>query len=232
MASGWIRWSGVACAAGFALLQATALNAADNGVRTVAEELGERTKPAESSGDSSKGMSDSAVRVFMTYAVTIIPDEMKGADGKAAKVDKSDPNKFMIPPDDARRVIRAATRSAYAEVCNLKDLERANYETLIRGEAAKRTWSEDQMMLINALHMFAVSYFTGNAEITTKEIDEAKGQAPKPDESTAKTMRAKPPQCSPEQKQKVAAAIDAYVKSASVAAPNAAPPAPVAGGGN
>ena len=102
----------------------------------------------------------------MTYAFSIIPDETKGADGKAVKVDKSDPNKFLIPTEDARRVIRVATRSAYAEVCDLGDLARANYNTLMRGEEAKKVWSDQQLLMINALHMFSSSYFSGNAKIT------------------------------------------------------------------
>ena len=92
-----------------------------------------------------------------------------GPDGKPVKVDKSDPNKFVIPVDDARRIIRAATRSAYAEACELQDLARANYKTLMKGEEAKKTWSQDQIFLINALHMFSVSYFAGGVKITTEE---------------------------------------------------------------
>jgi hypothetical protein len=167
----WIQWSGAASAVALALLVGTPLRAADdNGVRPVAEELGQRTKPAaNASGDQKGGLSDSAVRVLMTYAFSIIPDEAPGADGKAVKVDKTDPNKFLIPTEDARRVIRVATRSAYAEVCDLRDLERANYQTLMKGEAAKKIWTHEQLLAINALHMFAVSYFTGDIKITTKE---------------------------------------------------------------
>ena len=105
----------------------------------------------------------------MTYALSIIPDTYPGPDGKPVKVNKDDPNKFVIPVDDARRIVRAATRSAYAEVCNLQDLARANYQTLMKGEEAKKTWSQDQILLINALHLFSVSYFTGSAKITTEE---------------------------------------------------------------
>ena len=42
----WIQWGGAATAAVLALLMGTPLRAADdNGVRPVAEELGQRTKP-------------------------------------------------------------------------------------------------------------------------------------------------------------------------------------------
>jgi hypothetical protein len=270
----WIQWGGAAAAAVLALLAGTPLRAADgNGVRPVAEELGERTKPAANAGGDQKGgLSDSAVRVLMTYAFSIIPDEAPGPDGKAIKVDKTDPNKFLIPTEDARRVIRVATRSAYAEVCELPELERANYQTLMKGEAAKKVWTEEQLLAINALHMFAVSYFTGDIKITTKEeaddqaapakpaaqagpaVPAAEGGAPavpeapqaKPaDEAAAGTnvIAPKRPECSPEQKQKVTNAINAYVQAAKAEVPGpaqaaktppaqAAQPAPAASGSN
>jgi hypothetical protein len=245
----WIQWGGAAAAAVLAVLAGTPLRAADStGVRPVAEELGQRTKPAAAPGSEQKGgLSDSAVRVLMTYAFSIIPDEAPGPDGKAAKVDKSDPNKFLIPTEDARRVIRVATRSAYAEVCDLKDLERANYQTLMKGEEAKKVWSRDQMLLINALHMFSVSYFTGSIKITTKEEGDATPadpatpadaatpaasgtpaapaakpappQAPSAEGSGGDTevVAPKRPDCPAEQKQKVTNAINAYVQAAKAA---------------
>ncbi|MGZ5862968.1 MAG: hypothetical protein ACXWKB_06755 [Methyloceanibacter sp.] len=251
MQSACIQWGGAAAAAVFALLVAAPLRAADNsGVRPVAEELGQRTKPTAAPEGEQKagGLSDSAVRVLMTYALSIIPDTYPGPDGKPVKVDKSDPNKFVIPVDDARRIVRAATRSAYAQVCDLKDLERANFQTLMRGEEEKKVWSKDQMLLISALHMFSVSYFTGSIKITTKEEPEGpaanppakatgpvavskNGQPAEPvaaDPPGTKTEVIAPqrPTCSPEQKIKVTNAINAYVaaNAATQAAPQAAKP--------
>jgi hypothetical protein len=228
-----IQWCGVAAAAVCALLFAVPLRAADTtGMRPVAEELGQRTKPAAVPESEQKGgLSDSAVRVLMTYAMSIIPDSYEGPDGKPVKIDKTDPGKFVIPVDDARRVVRAATRSAYAEVCDLKDLARANFETLMKGEEARK-WSKDQMLLISALHMFSVSYFTGSIKITTEEVpDKAapkpQGTAPvavakngeQPVQPTAtdppspetEVLAPKRPNCPPEQKVKVTNAINAYV---------------------
>jgi hypothetical protein len=276
MQKAWIQLGGAVLAAVLTLLAGTPLNAADdNGVRPAAEELAPRTKPTAAPGGEQKGgLSDSAVRVLMTYAFSIIPDEAPGPDGKPAKVDKSDPNKFVIPTEDARRVIHVATRSAYAEVCGLPELERANYETLMRGEQAKKVWSHDQMLLINALHIFAVSYFTGSVKITAKEAGDAtppaqqaapaagaatsatSAAAPKPAPAPAPQADAKSdetqvvtpkrPDCPPEQKQKVANAINAYVQAAKASAPapaaapaqtakpaaQAAQPAPVSSGSN
>ncbi len=164
----WFQWGGAATAAVLTLLMGPTLAAAeDSGVRPVAEELGQRTKPAAApEGQKQGGLSDSAVRVLMTYAFSIIPDQQKGADGKPIKIDKSDPKLFLIPDEDARRVIRAATRSAYAEACELPDLARANYQTLMRTEEAKKIWTEQQLLMINALHMFSTSYFSGNVKIS------------------------------------------------------------------
>jgi hypothetical protein len=253
----WICAGMTGATALLALLVGTPLKAQDSpGVRTVAEELDKRTKTDESSESGSKGLSDSAVRVMATFAWSIIPDEVPGPDGKPTKVDKSEPKKFFIPIEDARQVIKVATRSAYAEACNLQDLERANYEKLMRGEEARQVWSHDQLMFINALHMFSVSYFTGNVSMTEQKTDAAK--APEAGAEPAETAAAskgsqfitpKKLDCPPEQKEKVMKAIGAYIKSADVlpgppvqapaAAQKAAPqkpgtekPGAVAGGAN
>jgi hypothetical protein len=141
-------------------------------------------------------------------------------------------------------VIRVATRSAYAEVCDLPELERANYQTLMKGEEARKVWSQSQLLLINALHMFAVSYFTGSVKVTTKEEAEevppservpaageagaaaksTAGQKPKAETDAPQTQIVAPkrPDCPPEQKQKVTNAINAYVQAAKASAPASA----------
>lgn len=236
MQVGWIQWGGAAAVA-VALLAGASLKAADDGaVVQVADELDKRTKPADSTEGQAGGMNESSIRVLMTYAFSILPKEHPGPDGKPIKVDKSDPNKFIIPTDDARRVIRAATRSAYAEVCELPELERANYQTLMKGEEARGVWSQDQLMMINALHMFSASYFAGNVKITAGEIVEEDGssadsgartvsesdapaQAADPDVVETEVIAPKRPKCPPEQKQKVESAINAYVKAAEATPP-------------
>jgi len=225
----WFQWGGAATALVLALLMGPPLKAAnDSGVRPVAEELGQRTKPAATPGaDQKSGLSDSAVRVLMTYAYSIIPEQQTRPDGKTIKIDKSDPKPFLIPDDDARRIIRVATRSAYAEACDLPELARENYKTMLLGEIAKKTWTEQQLMMINALHMFSTSYFSGNAKITEAPDADSKG-AEGADQAAGGTdlVAPKKPQCPPEQKQKVESAIKAYVQSAQAPAPPTAPTAP------
>ncbi len=76
----WFQWGGAATAAVLALLTGAPLRAADDsGVRPVAEELGQRTKPAAApEGQQKGGLSDSAVRVLMTYAFSLIPERAAG----------------------------------------------------------------------------------------------------------------------------------------------------------
>lgn len=230
----WIQLGGAASAVVLALLVSAPVRAADStGTAAVAaEELDKRSKQAKEVQGESKGMSDSAVRVLQTYAFSIIPAETTGPDGKVVKTDKADPNKFFIPSDDARRVIRAATRTAYAEVCQLPELGRANFETLIKGEEARKTWSPQQLQMIRALHVFSVSYFTGNIKITAKEepadtppasgigdTAAAKGgtepgAAREDSETTTRVISAEAPNCPEAQKQKVTNAINAYVAAA------------------
>jgi hypothetical protein len=244
----WVQLSGVIAVAALTLLGAASLvTAQEAGVRTAAEELDKRSKPAEGAGGGQQGkLSDRSVNVMSSLAFSILPDETPGPDGKPIKVNKSNPNKFLIPVDDARRIIRVATRSAYAEACDLIDLERANYETLMKGEEARKTWTQEQLLFIRALHVFAVSYFTGNMKITTTEgendvkgaktaadLAEAEGKDPAPaqqeqsaaDPATPKVLAPKKLECPPEQKEKVTKSINAYVQSAKVEAPQGAKPA-------
>jgi len=226
-----IKLGGAASAAVLVLLMSAPVKAADAapGMTTVAtEELDRRSKPPETQGG---GLSESSVRVMMTYAFSLIPAEVPGPDGKPVKVDKTNPNTFFLPSDVARQVIRAATRSAYADVCGLPDLAQANYKALIASEEAKKSWSSQQVLMIEALHLFAVSYFTGNAKITEEAAspeDTASSEAPDDTTTIAKdgtpgeadsgetreVQAPPPPKCPPEQKQKVTNAINAYVKAA------------------
>jgi hypothetical protein len=213
MQKAWVEWCGAATAAVLALLAGEPLKAQD-GVRPVAEELGQRAATAAPEAQQKGGLSDSGVRVLMTYAFSIIGETQPGPDGKPIKVDKSNPQPFLIPPEDARRVIRAATRSAYAEACGMPELAQANHRAMMQSEQAKKTWSEQQLMMINALHIFSASYFAGNAKFS--EGSEQGAPATQEGQAAGGTdlVTPQPPACPPEQKQKVENAIKAYVQSA------------------
>ena len=161
----------------------------------------------------------------------------RGPTASRSRSTRSDPNVFLIPDEDARRVIRAATRSAYAEACQLENLALANYQAMMQSEMAKKVWSEQQLLMINALHKFSSSYFSGNAKITEvpDEGDAAAAQGDAQPSQGADLVAPKRPQCPPEQKQKVENAINAYVQSAQAPASppsTASPPAPAVSGAN
>lgn len=206
----WFHLGGATCAAVFAFLTSAPLQAADQSGFTAvaAEELDKRSKQPQK-----KGLSDTRVRVMLTYAFSLIPGETPGPNGKPVPVDKSDFNTFVIPSDDARQVIRAATRSAYAEVCGLPQLAQANLKALLAQES-KKDWTRQQMLMVEALHLFALSYFTGNAKIEGgPETTAASGTEETEGGESAVTQAPPAPKCPPEQKQKVESAINAYVAS-------------------
>jgi hypothetical protein len=113
----------------------------------------------------------------------------------------------------------------------------------MKGEEAKKVWTREELLLINALHMFAVSYFTGDIKITTKEeadpadpaaqvapaVPAAEGAAsavpkapqakPADEAATGTVVAPKRPECSPEQKVKVTNSINAYVQAAKAEVP-------------
>src|SRR6476619_4431251 len=91
----WIEWSGAALTAVVALLTGGPLNASDqSGVHYVAEELGNRTKPAGEAQGAPKGLRDSGVRVMSTFALYIGPDQVPAEPcGYMVMRDNSDPNK-------------------------------------------------------------------------------------------------------------------------------------------
>jgi hypothetical protein len=225
-----IDWSAALTMAGLSILLGAPLHAAEqSGLRTVAEELGNRTKAEAAPEGGQKGMSDSRVRVMSTYALSILPDEVQDKSGNKIKLDKSDPGIYLIPLDDARGIIRVATRSAYAEACGLYDLEKANFQAMYLTEQARRVWSKEQMMFIQALHTFATSYFTGNVKITEQPADAPAAATPEAAdaaEAATTTLTPKKLECRPGQKEKVTAAINNYVKSTGVTLPeDKAPPA-------
>lgn len=224
-----IGWSAALTLAGLATLIGAPLNAAEQGgVRTVAEELGNRTKAEAAPGGAQKGMSDSRVRVMSTYALSILPDEVQDKSGNKIKLDKSDPNIYLIPLDDARRIIRVATRSAYAEACQLPDLQKANFQAMYLAEEARQAWSKEQMMFIQALHTFSTSYFAGNVKITEQPAEGPAAATPEAAAAATTTITPKKLECGEGQKEKVAAAINNYVKSTGVTVPSQPAPAPQA----
>ncbi len=105
--------------------------------------------------------------------------------------------------ETARDVIRAARLSAYAQMCELPEEQRANYQTLMRREEAKSKWTDQQMLFINQLHLFTMMTLTGKVQLVEKDGDK---QVVVQEGKQAKTAT-----CSDTEKKKVQEQIMAFV---------------------
>ena len=80
----------------------------------------------------------------MQYAWALTPAKFTAPDGKTILVDKSKPKDVIVSLDIAREIIKVARLSAYAQLCDLAEEQRANYpdaDAPGRGEAAGPTSS-------------------------------------------------------------------------------------------
>jgi hypothetical protein len=164
-----------------------------------------------------KELSDKSVLTLMQYAWGMVPDKFTTPLGKTIVVDKSKPSASIVPLDIAREVIRVARLSAYAQLCELPEEQRANYQTFMRREEAKSKWSDQQMLFINQLHLFTVMTLTGKVALVEKDGDkQVVVQEGKP---------AKAGSCSDTERKKVQDQIMAFVTTNPVPAPAGSAPA-------
>jgi hypothetical protein len=173
-----------------------------------------------------KELSDKSVLTLMGYAWRMVPEKFTTPLGKTIVVDKSKASEGVVPLETGREVIRVARMSAYAQLCELADEQRANYQTLMRREEAKSKWSDQQMLFINQLHLFTVMTLTGKVQLVEKDGDkQVVVQEGKP---------AKTESCTDTERKKVQDQIMAYVNTAPPPGPPAAaaaaapPPTPPA----
>jgi hypothetical protein len=167
-----------------------------------------------------KELSDKSVLTLMRYAWGMVPQKFTTPLGKTIEVDKTKPSESIVPMDTAREVIRAARLSAYAQMCELSEEQRANYQTLMRREEAKAKWTDQQMLFINQLHLFTVMTLTGKVALVEKDGDK---QVVVQEGKPAKTGT-----CSDTERKKVQDQIMAFVSTNPIPAPAAAAAAPSA----
>ena len=176
---------------------------------------------AGSASAQNKELSDKSVLTLMKYAWGMVPEKFTTPTGKVIIVDKAHASESIVPLDIAREVIRIARMSAYAQLCELAEEQRANYQTLMRREEAKAKWSDQQMLFINQLHLFTVMTLTGKVQLVEKDGDkQVVVQEGKP---------VKTGSCTDTERKKVQEQIVAYVNSpapAPAAAASAAPAPP------
>ena len=112
-----------------------------------------------------KSPNDRVVSLIMSTAFAGMPDKLPNHKGEMVKLDLSDPKKYMIPLDDARRVIRRAYMSAKADLCGLTSLERRHFESIMRREMALKKWTSYQLTYIDVLHATTGTVMTGSFSV-------------------------------------------------------------------
>lgn len=169
---------------------------------------------AASAMAQTKELSDKSVLTLMRYAWSLVPDKFTTPQGKTIEVDKTKPSESIVPMETARDVIRAARLSAYAQMCELPEEQRANYQTLMRREEAKSKWTDQQMLFINQLHLFTMMTLTGKVQLVEKDGDKQV--------VVQEGKQAKAATCSDTEKKKVQEQIMAFVAANPALAPPAA----------
>ena len=174
--------AGLACAAAVALLSGTPTSA------------------------QVKEMSEKSVQLLMQYAWALTPPKFTSPDGKTINVDKSKPKDVIVSVDVAREVIKVARLSAYAQLCELIEEQRANYQTMMRREVAKSKWTDQQLLYISQLHLFTVMTLTGKIQIVQKEGEKQV--------VVQESKAAKDSSCNDTERQRVKAQITTYINAA------------------
>jgi len=157
-----------------------------------------------------KELSEKSVQLLMQYAWALTPPKFTSPDGKTIEVDKSKPKDVIVAQDVAREVIRVARLSAYAQLCELVEEQRANYQTMMKREIAKSKWTDQQLLYISQLHLFTVMTLTGKVQVIQKEGDKQV--------VVQESKQAKAASCNDSEKQSVKDQIIAYINAAAPAA--------------
>jgi hypothetical protein len=164
-----------------------------------------------------KELSDKSVQLLMQYAWALTPPKFTAPDGKIIEVDKTKPKDVIVSIDVARDVVRVARLTAYAQLCELAEEQRANYQTLMRREEAKSTWTDQQLLYISQLHLFTVMTLTGKVQIVEKEGNKQV--------VVKETKSSKAESCTDTERQRVKTQIVAYINAAPAPAAKSAEPA-------
>jgi hypothetical protein len=163
-----------------------------------------------------KELSDKSVVTLMRYAWGMVPEKFTTPTGKTIIVDKTKTSEAIVPLEVAREVIRVARLSAYAQLCELAEEQRANFQTFMRREEAKTKWSDQQLLFLNQLHLFTVMTLTGKVQLVEKDGDK---QVVVQESRPLKTES-----CTDTERKKVKDQIMGYVTSNAPTAAAAAPP--------
>ena len=158
------------------------------------------------------GPSDRAVRVLVSYTWQTMPKEIQKPDGSMVTVDGQDVDKFMIPMEDARRVVMIANRTADAQLCDLPRHQVANHRTLMKKETASKRWSDEQLAFIHMLHLVTVGTRTAD-RIEAREGGVAQGDASDAEKAEMEEIvkRRQRYDCEDEKRERVRLEIESFV---------------------
>jgi hypothetical protein len=171
---------------------------------------------------TAQDISDKSVEAFMEYAWSMTPAKFTKPNGVVVEINKKERDKVVVPMDSAREIIRAGRMTAHAQLCDLSELQVLNYRSLMKRESDKKKWSEQQMIYVNQLHLTTVMLLTGKIQLVEQE---GGGKQPVVEDTRAADSKS----CTDEQRGKVKALIDAYLKSGPPVSLDPPPPtAPVA----
>lgn len=149
-------------------------------------------------------LSDKSINVLMDWAWKTLPNKFTTPEGKVIVVDRAKKDEVVVSIDVARHIIEIARLSAHAQICGLVDEQVANYQTLMRAEEQKKTWTDQQMLYIHNLHTFTVQLLAGGMKITIQENDTTIEK----DSSAQNEV-----ECSDDQKEKIRLDIKEYIES-------------------
>ena len=164
---------------------------------------------------SAQEMSEKSIKTVMEYAWLQLPAQYTTKDGKTIITDKKNRDAAVVPIEDAREIIRAGYRSAHAQICELKEDQILNRNSLMRREVEKKKWSDQQLLYIQQLHLTTVMLMTGTVKVVEKIDGKDVVTDEKPPTSTS---------CTEEQRGKVKEAIATYVKTGPAVALSAGAP--------
>ena len=171
------------------------------------------------SAEQQGGPSDEMVNAVLKYAWAMLPNQFTNKDGNVIVVDKNKKDDVMIPIDVAREIVRVGRISAHAQVCNLPDDQTLNHRSMMKREVDKKTWTDQQKLWINQIHLTTVMLLTG--KIKAVEKDDGKEVAVMDTSKDAKPANTCTPEQSAAVKDKIKAYVDAGPKLPAESAPAA-----------
>lgn len=178
------------------------LGVAALGITLVASLAGPRA------GAQEKGpvIKDEAVRVLEAYAWQTLPAKFTTPMGNTIQVDKTKREANTVPFEVAREVVIVGYRSGHAQICDMREELFANFNTMMRREASKKKWTEQQMLYIQQLHRITIHFVMGKVRVEETETERKIFLEP------LEAGKDKAAECNVERKKRITENIASYLK--------------------